>query len=165
VALLAAVEEVVQMLEHAGRPEVKVEISVPAELGVRADAGQLRQLLWNLCLNALQAMPGAGRLEVGAARTRAAAPQARADGNRNERTEEGAAWVEIRVSDTGVGIPPEVQDRIFDPFFTTRAEGTGLGLSTVHRIVESHAGSLRVESAPGCGTTIWVVLPEAREER
>ena len=59
------------------------------------------------------------------------------------------------------GIPPEIQDRIFDPFFTTRAEGTGLGLATVHRIVESHGGTLRVESAPGVGTTFWIGLAEA----
>jgi two-component system sensor histidine kinase PilS (NtrC family) len=160
VPLRRVVEEVVQMLEHVGRDDAKVEVDLDSALRVRADAGQLRQLLWNLCLNALQAMPSGGRLVIGASRA-AAAPQAPAGPDRNERTEEGCTRVEISVSDTGCGIPPEIQDRIFDPFFTTRAEGTGLGLATVHRIVESHGGTLRVESSPGAGTTFWIGLAEA----
>jgi signal transduction histidine kinase len=71
---------------------------------------------------------------------------------------EGFNGVEISVADTGVGIPPEACDRIFDPFFTTKEDGTGLGLATVHRIVEAHGGTLRVESAPGVGTTFWIQL-------
>jgi signal transduction histidine kinase len=72
--------------------------------------------------------------------------------------------VEVCVADTGVGIPPEVRDRIFDPFFTTKEGGTGLGLATVHRIVEANRGSLRMESAVGVGTTFRILLPRAGEE-
>ena len=61
------------------------------------------------------------------------------------------------------GIPAEIQDRIFDPFFTTKQEGTGLGLATVHRIVEGHGGSLRVESASDVGTSVRIWLPAAEE--
>jgi two-component system sensor histidine kinase PilS (NtrC family) len=163
--LRRAVDEVVQMLEHACGAHAVVEVDVDPALRVRADAGQLRQLLWNLCLNALQAMSDGGRLRIGARRAAPGASQASPGPGRNERTEEGCTRVEISVSDTGGGIPPEIQDRIFDPFFTTRAEGTGLGLATVHRIVEGHAGTLRVESAPGVGTTFWVGLAEAEEAR
>ena len=74
--------------------------------------------------------------------------------------EEGV-WAEIVVADDGVGIPSEVMERIFDPFFTTRAEGTGLGLPTVHRIVEDHGGALHVESRPGAGTAVSIRLPQA----
>jgi signal transduction histidine kinase len=72
--------------------------------------------------------------------------------------------VEISVADTGSGIPPELCDRIFDPFFTTKGEGTGLGLATVHRIVEGHGGTLRVESTPGVGTTFRIHLFDQPEE-
>ena len=78
-------------------------------------------------------------------------------------------WAEIVVADTGVGIPLEVQEQIFEPFFTTKKEGSGLGLATVHRIVESHRGMLQVESRQGQGTTFRILLPglepaEPREE-
>ena len=68
-------------------------------------------------------------------------------------------WVELSIADTGCGISPEAQEQIFEPFFTTRTEGSGLGLSTVHRIVESHGGELQVESQEGEGTTFRVRLP------
>ena len=161
VALARTVADVVQMLENAARPDLKIERCVDAALRVLADPGQLRQLLWNLCANAVQAMPQGGCLRIAAER---AAPQAVARGGRNAPEGEESAWVEIRVADTGVGIPPESLERIFDPFFTTKPEGTGLGLATVHRIVEGHGGTLRVESSPGAGTTFSIALREAAEE-
>jgi len=165
VDLGGTVEEVMRMLEHAGRDDVSVGTQVPPEVCVEADPGQLRQVLWNLCANALQAMPEGGRLVVAASPV-GDCPQAAETGSRNAGP--GAASrkgrVEIRVSDTGLGIEPEALERIFDPFFTTKPEGTGLGLATVHRIVEAHGGSLRVESAVGRGTTFWVELPRATEE-
>jgi len=68
------------------------------------------------------------------------------------------------VSDNGPGIPAELQERIFEPFFTTRADGTGLGLAVVQAVMRAHAGELRLESAPGAGTTFCLCLPLARKE-
>jgi len=71
--------------------------------------------------------------------------------------------VEIAISDTGVGMSPEVQERIFEPFYTTKVEGTGLGLATVHRIMEGHGGFLLLESEEERGATFRVVLPSSEE--
>jgi signal transduction histidine kinase len=67
--------------------------------------------------------------------------------------------VEIVIADTGEGIPPEELSRIFDPFFSTKDEGVGLGLSLVHKIIDNHGGSIRVNSRPGSGTTFVISLP------
>jgi len=106
-----------------------------------ADAGQLTQVLVNLVVNAVQAMPEGGKLTV---RTHTQ------DGN-----------VVCIVEDTGVGMTEEVQDRLFVPFFTTKEvnQGTGLGLPVVHGIVTSHGGTIAVRSTPGQGTTFTVRLP------
>ena len=85
-------------------------------------------------------------------------PQEGAPERRNEVKGE-ADLVEVTVADTGVGIAPEVLERIFDPFFTTKRDGSGLGLATVHRIVEANGGSLRVESRVGKGTVLRVRFP------
>jgi signal transduction histidine kinase len=105
-------------------------------------------MLLNLILNAMQAMPTRGALEIA---TRSLPPGAGGPG--------GA--IELRVADTGLGIAPENLARIFDPFFTTSKSGTGLGLSVVHQIVERHSGLIRVESEVGVGTTFTVTLPAA----
>ena len=88
-------------------------------------------------------------------------PQEGPAGRRNDREDEG--WIEIGVRDGGLGIPADALDRIFDPFFTTKPGGTGLGLATVHRIVEEHGGSIRVQSVEGKGTAFHVRLPRAAE--
>ena len=110
--------------------------------------GQIDQVLVNLLTNAAQALgPAGGTIRVGA--------RERADG------------VEMYVADDGPGIPPEVLPRIFDPFFTTKdvGEGSGLGLSIVHGIVDRHGGRIDVESAPGKGTTFRVLFPTRRPRR
>lgn len=165
VDLAGTVEDVTRMLANGGRSDVVVLADVAPGLCVQADPGQLRQVLWNLCANALQAMPEGGRLEI-AGHPVGDCPQAAEDGSRNADPDATSrdGRVQIRVSDTGEGIDPEAVERIFDPFFTTKPEGTGLGLATVHRIVEAHGGSLRVESAVGRGTTFWIELPRATEE-
>jgi two-component system sensor histidine kinase PilS (NtrC family) len=108
---------------------------------VRADSGQLRQVLWNLLGNAADATPPGGRVEVRISR----------------QAGEGI----LEVADTGHGIADEDLERIFDPFFTTKERGTGLGLAIVHRIVEAHSGHLSVVSEVGKGTTFRVALPIA----
>jgi two-component system NtrC family sensor kinase len=123
---------------------VATEVDVPADLPpVKGNPRNLQQVFLNLFLNAMDAMPGGGRLEVTAGRKNGS--------------------VEIAVRDTGVGIPAEQLDQIFEPFFTTKeaGEGTGLGLSVSYSIVEKHGGRLLVESQPGQGTTFRVVLPVA----
>lgn len=109
---------------------------------VEADPGILRQALLNLARNAVQAMPQGGKLTMAAAATR--------DGR-----------VELRVSDTGIGIPPDHLARIFDLYFTTKDGGTGIGLSLVYRTVQLHNGDIDVESTPGVGTTFVIKLPRA----
>jgi two-component system NtrC family sensor kinase len=106
-----------------------------------ADPGQMHQVLVNLVVNAIQAMPGGGRLTI--------------------RTGVSEGVVRLVVEDTGVGMSEEVLSKIFLPFFTTKDvdQGTGLGLSVTHGIVSAHGGSIRVQSEPGTGSRFEVVLP------
>jgi len=125
---------------------------------VTADPLQLQQVMENLCTNARQAMPQGGTLTLTAENTQ-----------RTQRARTTNPWgkagpfVQITVADTGRGIPPDIIGRIFDPFFTTRkiGEGTGLGLSTVHGIVNGLGGVVEVESVPGHGATFRLFLPAA----
>jgi two-component system, NtrC family, sensor histidine kinase PilS len=159
VSITEAVDEVLRMFESARPAGVEVAVEVPSELRARADGDQLRQLLWNLVLNAVQAMPEGGVLGLSAH----AEPAQGAAGDGRSGEEGGSRWMEIRVSDGGTGIPEEIVEHIFDPFFTTKKDGTGLGLATVHRIVEGSGGHLTVESAVGRGTCFRIRLPLAEE--
>jgi two-component system sensor histidine kinase PilS (NtrC family) len=161
VDLGSLVEEVVGMFKVA-RPEgVELEIDVGRGLTAFADPTQVRQILWNLILNAVQAMPEGGRIRISVAEA-GEEPQEAASEDRND-AKGGADFVEITVADTGVGIAPEELERIFDPFFTTKPDGSGLGLATVHRIVEANGGKLRVESQVGEGTVLRVRFPRREE--
>jgi two-component system NtrC family sensor kinase len=112
---------------------------------VVCNADQLRQVFLNIMLNGIDAMSEGGSLIV--------------------RTIAGASFAVAEISDTGVGIPADVQARLFDPFFTTKSNGTGLGLSISAHIVTQHGGQIEVESQEGQGTTIRVVLPyQPRDE-
>jgi two-component system sensor histidine kinase PilS (NtrC family) len=106
------------------------------------DPDQLRQVLWNLLKNASDALAGSGQ----GSRIRVACGD---DG--------AGAWLEV--ADDGPGIAPADAERIFLPFFTTKQDGTGLGLATVHRIVDAHGGAVSVESSPGAGARFRVRLP------
>lgn len=123
-------------------PEVRLINTVPTDLRLTVDPGQLRQVLLNLVLNAAQASQPGGRIEVSA-----------------HVDESDPSLICLQVRDEGAGMAPDVQARIFNPFFTTRPEGTGLGLAQVHRIVEDHGGSLGVLSQPGEGSTFTLRLP------
>ncbi len=137
------IADVVRVIEpEARRAGVAIRVDGVRDLpDINADPGMLQQALVNLALNACQAMPDGGTLEF---RCRPAA------GRR----------VELAVSDTGVGIPPEHLERIFDLYFTTKAKGSGIGLSLVYRIVQLHEGEVAVESTPGRGTTFRLLLPQ-----
>jgi signal transduction histidine kinase len=125
-----------------------LENNVPADLPlIRADANQLSQVLMNLLLNAAQATTEGGRITISATKLQLV------DG------------IELRISDTGCGIPPDILPHIFEPFFTTkRGKGTGLGLSISQAYVRSHNGDMRVDSVVGHGTTITITLPIRQEE-
>jgi len=120
------------------------------DLPVQGDEMQLQQVLMNLCLNARDAMPRGGRLEV---RTEAVAGNGRGPGD----------WVRLSVQDNGEGIPEELQGRIFDAFFSTKERGTGLGLAMVRQIVEGFGGHVEVSSRPGAGARFDVWLPREGE--
>ena len=124
--------------------DVRWEIELAAGCSsIRGDRGLIKQLVLNLIFNAMKAMPSEGSLAV---RTRNAY-----DNNQRQR-------LELRVEDTGVGIPPEHLDKIFDPFFTTNKNGTGLGLSIVNQIVESHSGEIHVKSEINRGTVFTMLF-------
>ena len=125
-----------------------------------ADPVQLEQVLLNLVVNAVDAMPGGGTITIAVAPTRLDATAA------CERGLPAGDYVELRVSDTGEGIGPDIVDQLWKPFFTTkRDKGTGLGLSAVRRIVTEHGGAVAVESPPGRGATfrIWLRAAVTRE--
>lgn len=125
---------------QAARLKVRVVRHLsPAAPPVQADAERIRQCLLNLLLNALQAMPDGGDLEV--------------------TTEPAPNVSRVRIRDTGVGILPEHLDQIFNLYFSTKPAGTGLGLPMARKIVEEHQGTISVESAPGRGTAFTLELP------
>ena len=159
VAVGPVVEDVLKMFEAARPAGVRLAMAVPADCTVLADARQLRQALWNLVLNAAQAMPDGGEIRISARRLEE--PPQGADPQRRNARDEEARCVEIAIDDAGVGMSADVLERVFEPFFTTKRAGSGLGLPTVHRIVENHGGSLSLESRPGAGTTVRVRLPDA----
>lgn len=133
---------------------------------VLADPDQCHQVFLNLCMNACQAMNGAGSIKIetrAAVDDRDSARAALGDDYSPDSSGESSGVpvrsVEIVISDTGEGISADDLPRIFDPFFSTKDEGVGLGLSLVHKIIENHNGHIRVSSRPGEGTTFVVSLP------
>ncbi len=137
--------------------DVRLDVRpAPEPLRVNADADQLEQVIVNLAVNARDAMPKGGALSLVAGGRAISQAESEALG----LTAPGA-YVELRVSDTGSGMPPEVAAKIFEPFFTTKppGAGTGLGLATAYGIVAQHGGVLAVESRSGRGTTFTIVLP------
>jgi nitrogen-specific signal transduction histidine kinase/CheY-like chemotaxis protein len=125
---------------------------------VRADSGQLEQVLVNLAVNARDAMPGGGRLTLETGTARVSSAEARAG-------ELPGEYVRLVVSDTGEGMDPEIRQRIFEPFFTTKpvGRGSGLGLAIVYGIVRQSGGFIRVESTRGQGTRFEIFLPRHDE--
>ncbi len=151
------VRDVVKIARETFPKDVSVRMrSMPSLWMVPADSTQLHQVIMNLAVNARDAMPSGGTLEMTLANTTLDETYAAM----HPDTKPGP-HVSITVVDSGVGIPTEVQDRLFEPFFTTKEQGkgTGLGLSTVHTIVRTHGGSVTVYSEPGKGARFVVLLP------
>lgn len=134
---------------------VGCDFIIPKDIwAVEADEGQINQVINNLVINAIQAMPQGGVIHVGCENVTIEA----------ERAENGVLlkkgrYVRISLKDKGIGIPPEYLSQIFDPFFTTKQKGNGLGLSTSYSIIQKHEGCMTVESEMGMGTTFHVYLP------
>ncbi|MGK0358760.1 MAG: two-component system sensor histidine kinase PilS (NtrC family) [Bradymonadia bacterium] len=139
----ALIGEVKVMFDASARP-VDLQVITENDCLVSADSARLRQVLWNLFINAADAMPDGGTVHV----------------HCHAREHE----VEISVRDTGVGIPADVIEHIFDPFYTTKAEGTGLGLAQVQRILEEHGAPMRIQSEIDEGTAFIFALPRTRAE-
>jgi two-component system NtrC family sensor kinase len=151
-----AVASVAHRLAAQGIEVVRQAAAVPP---VRADAGQLRQAIVNVLVNACDAMPDGGQLRVAARAVSGPGAAGGAPSSQKERAGHGTAAVEIQIADRGPGIPPEHLSRVFDPFFTTKEPGMGLGLSVAYGILEKHGGKIVVESRVGEGTTFTLRLP------
>lgn len=148
VALSRLIEEAVLLatpLIETHRVRVRTE-GVYEDARIRGDEGMVRQVVLNLILNAVQAMPEGGDLLIAV-------------------TDVGRESVRLSVTDTGKGIAPADRPRLFDPFFTTRPGGTGLGLAIAHNSVVAHGGWIEVESEVGKGSTFTVVLPKEKGEK
>ena len=155
----AAVHASWQMLRRLIGENVDFSVVYGADLGpVLADPGQIDQVVLNLVVNARDAMPRGGKLVVETGNAVLDERYAR-----EHAGSRAGSFVRLKVTDTGVGMSPEVQARIFEPFFTTKdvGRGTGLGLSTVYGIVRQSGGHIEVSSAPGAGTSFTVYLPRA----
>lgn len=148
------------MLSRIIGDDVDLVVDLDCEVRcTRVDPTLLEQVIVNLVVNARDAMPRGGTVDI--------STRCRRESSKGSLDQEGAlGWVELCVSDTGEGIDPAVSDRIFEPYFTTKEmeKGTGLGLATVYGIVEQSGGSIEVESEPGRGSTFRVRLPHVEDE-
>jgi signal transduction histidine kinase len=140
--VLALFEETLQLLKpQIEKNRISVEKEFPSLPPTVLDREQMKQVILNLLLNALQAMPGGGRLRL------------------SGQVLEDNRWIQLSIQDTGVGILPEDMNKLFDPFFSTKEGGVGLGLSIAHRILDQHRGKIQAESTPGRGTLFTLWLP------
>jgi PAS domain S-box-containing protein len=145
------VEQMLRILRRVIGEEIHVEFTPSSTpVAFEGDAGMIEQVIVNLCVNARDAMPDGGRLNLSTGVA-----------TFDDGAEHPGRWARLSVADTGTGMSEEVQRRIFEPFFTTKdvGHGTGLGLATTHGIIAQHDGWIQVESEVGKGTTFHVYLP------
>jgi len=142
-------EEVIELFRHRseGGEGITTELDCPTDLEVVLDTNLMHQVLWNLLVNASEAMEGSGRITI---EVRGAVPESKYDEGKGIR---------LIIADEGPGIPDDIKDKVFAPFFTTKEYGTGLGLATVHRSVEYMGGSIRLRTEEGKGTAFIIDLP------
>jgi two-component system NtrC family sensor kinase len=154
VELRKIVDEIVAMQQaSAAQQGVSVErLYAESAVHAYADEGKLKQVLLNIFINAVQAMPEGGRLRIGVNREKGRDLPGMAGSSRR-------SWAVVWFEDTGHGIPPDQLEHIFDFYYSTKEHGTGLGLSVAQQIVEEHGGRILVESEVGTGTKFTIVLP------
>jgi two-component system sensor histidine kinase PilS (NtrC family) len=171
VRLADLIEEVAEMTSSHTGDEIEVVLELDPQVEVMADPAQLKSVIWNLWINAAQAMESSGRLSARVHRVPWDPAQGQTPTGRNgenaglDGVSHGSGSAVLEIEDTGAGIPPEDQDSIFEPFFTTKKEGTGLGLATVQRIVEQHGGAIHASSQLGAGTCFRVFLQALEGEQ
>jgi signal transduction histidine kinase len=143
VVLQELIENTLKLIRGEVPSEVEIVTDLPPDIRIELDPRTIQQVLINLIINGIQAMPDGGRLQI----------------RGFECPDAAAACIQVR--DMGTGISADDLPKIFDPFFSTKevGHGTGLGLSVSHGIVKKHGGRIEVESAPGRGTTFTICLP------
>jgi len=142
----------VQLLENqAAFQNIEIKKNLAPDLPpLELDSNKVKQVFWNMMINAAEAMPRGGTLAI----------TTRLSTDKNDKKH-----VEIIFSDTGIGIPKENIPKLFDPFFTTKVSGTGLGLAVSYGIIKQHKGNIQVESQVGRGSTFIISLPVEKEDR
>ncbi len=138
-------EEILELVRNSAdfsTRKIKVSSHIDSQLFCHCDAGQLKQILWNLLKNSIQSIDVEGQIDLRV----------------SPRVQGGMDWVHFEIEDTGSGMSEEIKAKIFDPFFSTKSSGTGLGLALVFQMVKSHGGMVGVETKERKGTTFWFDL-------
>lgn len=167
-ALIAPlIEDTVLLLENS--PELIQGVEITTQLQdsntlCPVDVGQIKQVLWNVCLNGIQAMPEGGRLMIKMEKQAMPRLSENAyhffmDGNKRDENKSKGPMLKITITDEGCGIGQEERMRIFEPFFSTKEKGSGLGLASVYRVIESHKGFIELENNLPKGTSFSLFLP------
>jgi two-component system sensor histidine kinase PilS (NtrC family) len=154
--LTQLLQDIIILMKNSNEydPSINIQLVAPPDhVIIQSEEAQIKQVIWNLCINGVQAMDKSGNLILTIKKV---------NRYKHKKFETNRRGVVIIVEDQGRGIPLDEQETIFDPFFTTREEGVGLGLPTVKQIVERFAGYIGVESEPGRGTCFDVFLPQER---
>lgn len=154
--LTQLLDDIITLMKNSNEydPSINIQLEAPPEhIIIQSEEAQIKQMIWNLCINGIQAMDKSGNLTMTVKKV---------EGYKHKEFQTDRRGVVIIVEDQGRGIPLDELETIFNPFFTTREEGVGLGLPTVKQIVERFAGYIGVESEPRRGTCFEVFLPQER---